>query len=285
MSFPLISKLSLSLSNESDNSPKRLIANQKFIPIKNKTINKDIIKGKNDLEDNLNISNLKTSLSHNNKQSFSTTDRRIKVKKISKNTQTQFDNSPKKIKLFSKVTYTNLYKGRKFIPKFTKIKTPRILNNEFLKTHFYSQPENLKNFHVNSNFLKFQNINKKHIVTDDISLLGILQNQTNSNFNNKYQLKYWTNSKKKKEQIKRCFNLIKKGMNLNDIDNMLNGPKELITYNIQTSPNVKSKMNFDNNSHMKLIRERKNNYNLTVNTLEHIRPLSTFNSKMLKSNY
>ena len=74
-------------------------------------------------------------------------------------------------------------------------------------------------------------------------------------------------------------------MNLNDIDNMLNGPKELITYNIQTSPNVKSKMNLDNNSHMKLIRERKNNYNLTVNTLEHIRPLSTLNSKILKSNY
>ena len=70
-------------------------------------------------------------------------------------------------------------------------------------------------------------------------------------------------------------------MNLNDIDNMLNGPKELITYNIQTSPNEKSKMNFDI-FHMKSIRERKNNYNLTVNTLEQIRPLSTFNSKNLK---
>ena len=283
MSYPLISTLSLSLSNEFDNSPKRLIANQKFIPIKNKTINKDIIKEKNDLDDNLSISNLKTSLSHNNKQqSFSITDRRIKVKTMSTNTQTQFDNSHKKLKLLSKVTYTNLYKGRKYIPKFTKIKTPRILNNEFLKTHFYSQPQTLKNFHVNSNFLKFKNINKKLIVTDDISLLGILQNQTNSNFNNKYELKYWTNSKKKKEQIKRCFNLIKKGMNLNDIDNMLNGPKELISYNIQTSPNVKIKMNLDYYSHMKSIRERKNNYNLTVNTLEQIRPLSTFNSKNLK---
>ena len=284
MSFPLKSKISLSLSNQSENYPKRLIANQKFCLIKNKTINKDIIKDKKDIDDNLSISNLKTSFSHNHKQSFSTTDRRIKVKTISTNTQTQFDNSPKKYKLFSKVNYTNLYKGRKYIPKFTNIKTPRILNNEFLKTHFFTQPQNLKNFHVKSNFIKFQNINKKYIVKDDISLLGILQNQTNSNFNNKYELKYWTNSKKKKEQIKRYFNLIKKGMNLNDIDNMLNGPKELITYNIQTSPNEKSKMNFDI-FHMKSIRERKNNYNLTVNTLEHIRPLSTFNSKMLKSNY
>ena len=128
----------------------------------------------------------------------------------------------------------------------------------------------------NSNIIKFKNKNKKEIVKNDISLLGILQNQTNSNFNNKYDLKYWTNNQKKKEQIKHCFTLIKKGINLNDIDNMLNGPKEITSYNIQTAPNIKIKKKIDNFSNLKKRIERKNNYNLTVNTLEKIRPLTTF---------
>ena len=81
-------------------------------------------------------------------------------------------------------------------------------------------------------------------------------NQTTSNFNNKYQVQYWTNDKKKKEEILKCFNLIRKGTDLNDIDNMLNGPKEIITYRIQTESNRIDDY-FYESSNIKSIQERK----------------------------
>ncbi len=281
MSLPRVKKLSISsLFSESDKSPKKIISNRKFI---NQTINKNILSRniENSYEENKsNKNNLKSSFSHS-KNCLSTTNRKIEVKTASTNTQTQFEDFPKKINMFSKVSYTNLYKGRRFLPKYNR----SILNNEFLKNHFFDYPSNCKNYNVNSNYIRFNNNHTKHIVSDDISLVGILQNQTNSNFNNKYKLKYWTNNKKKKEQIKRCFNLIKKGINLNDIDNLLNGPKEITSYNIQTTPNFLSNTNLFNISHIKSIRERKGKYNLTVNTLEHIRPLTTVNSNILTSKY
>jgi hypothetical protein len=218
-------------------------------------------------ENKNNKNNLKTSLSHI-KNCLSSTNRKKEVKMTSTNTQTQFEDFSKNINIFSEVSYTNLYKGRKYLPKYNRT----ILSNEFLKNHLFNYPS----FHVNNNIITFKNKNLKHIVTDDVSLLGILQNQTNSNFNNKYNLKYWTNNKKKKEQIKRCFNLIKKGINLNDIDNILNSQKEIISYKIQT-PKIET---INNNSQIKKINERKK-YNLTINTLENIRPLTTFNKRII----
>jgi hypothetical protein len=99
-------------------------------------------------------------------------------------------------------------------------------------------------------------------------------NQTTSNFNNKYQVQYWTNDKKKKNEILNCFNLIRKGTDLNDIDNMLNGPKEIITYRIQTESNNIDDFFLENNN-MELIKERKKKANLSINTLNFIRPLTS----------
>ena len=255
MSLPKISKISLSYS------PINIISNKNF----NQKIDKNTRTRNND------------DLFDNNKKymitSYSNYNRRKKEVK-SRNTQTQFEEEafPKKINIFSKVTFN--HKVRKYIPR--KKEKESLLNNEFLKYHFIKYHKEFNYFHVNSNIIKFKNKNKKEIVKNDISLLGILQNQTNSNFNNKYDLKYWTNNQKKKEQIKHCFTLIKKGINLNDIDNMLNGPKEITSYNIQTAQNNKKKKKIDNFSNLKKRIERKNNYNLTVNTLEKIRPLTTF---------
>ena len=99
-------------------------------------------------------------------------------------------------------------------------------------------------------------------------------NQTTSNFNNKYQVQYWTNDKKKKNEILNCFNLIRKGTDLNDIDNMLNGPKEIITYRIQTESNNIDDFFLENNN-MELIKKKKKKANLSINTLNFIRPLTS----------
>ena len=279
--LPRIQKLSISSLFESEKSPKKIIqTKKKFLNI---SLNKNILSRnmENSYEENKNNkNNLKTSLSHI-KNCLSSTNRKKEVKMTSTNTQTQFEDFSKNINIFSEVSYTNLYKGRKYLPKYNRT----ILSNEFLKNHFFHHPSNCKNYYVNSNYLRFNNNHTKHIVSDDISLVGILQNQTNSNFNNKYNLKYWTNNKKKKEQIKQCFNLIKKGINLNDIDILLNGRKDISSYNIQTTPNALSEQKFYNLSNIKSIRERKGNSNLTVNTLEHIRPLTTINSNIYASKY
>ena len=63
---------------------------------------------------------------------------------------------------------------------------------------------------------------------------------------------------------------------VNDIDNLLNSQREIISYKIQT-PKTK---NIQNNSRITKIHERKN-YNLTINTLENIRPLTTFNKRII----
>ena len=128
---------------------------------------------------------------------------------------------------------------------------------------------------MNNNILKFKNPNKKYIVTDDISLIGSLLNQTTSNFNNKYKLKYLNSNKRKKEQITYCFNLLKKGMNLKDIDILLNGPKEIISYQIEKNKNnflIRDKYNIN-------VKKNKVN-NVSVNTLEFIRPYSSLNKRV-----
>ena len=118
-----------------------------------------------------------------------------------------------------------------------------------------------------------------NIVSDGISLIDTLINQTTSNFNNKYQVQYWTNNKKKREMKKRKIQE-KEGRKryiVDDIDNILNGPKEIITYRIQTDPNLDFPNLNEKYYTMKSIKDRKNKYNMTINTLEHLRPLTSKN--------
>ena len=275
MSLPRISKISLSLSNERNKKSKKNIINQKVSSAINRNINKTI-KSRNH-EINTNNHYLQTTNNNFNKNPFSLSQKQKEFKTISQVTQTQFEDFPEAKITIPKFSYSNsFHNGKKFIPKFLNKKNGNFLSNEFLKNHLFNYPS----FHVNNNIITFKNKNLKHIVTDDVSLLGILQNQTNSNFNNKYNLKYWTNNKKKKEQNKQCYNLIKKGINLNDIDNLLNSQREIISYKIQT-PKTK---NIQNNSRITKIHERKN-YNLTINTLENIRPLTTFNKRIISENF
>ena len=102
--------------------------------------------------------------------------------------------------------------------------------------------------------------------------------QNRSNFNNKYQIQYWTKNKRKKEEIKYCFNLIKRGKNLTEINDILNGPKEIISYEIQTNSDLDNHF-FNQKYNMNGIKDRKNKYNITVNTLESIKPLTSFEYK------
>ncbi len=273
MSFPRISRISLSLSNERNISPSTIITNQKVSSAINRNINKTIKSRNHEINQN---NFLKTTTNNFNKNPLSSSPKNKKFKTISQVTQTQFEDFPETKITFPKFSYSNYQNRKKFFPKFLNKKNGNFLSNEFLKNHLFNYP----NFHINNNIITFKNKNGKHIVTDDVSLLGILQNQTNSNFNNKYNLKYWTNNKKKKEQIKHCFNLIKKGINLNDIDNILNSQKEIISYKIQT-PKIET---INNNSQIKKINERKK-YNLTINTLENTRPLTTFNRRIISNNF
>ena len=55
---------------------------------------------------------------------------------------------------------------------------------------------------------------------------------------------------------------------------MLNGPKEIITYRIQTESNNIDDFFLENNN-MELIKERKKKANLSINTLNFIRPLTS----------
>ena len=127
---------------------------------------------------------------------------------------------------------------------------------------------------IRSNILKLRKKNKIIINSNDIDLVNEIKKQTYSNFNNKYKLLYRTGDMKKKIKIKKCFNLIQKGVNINEINNILNGPKQIITYKIQTEPN---KNNNDNNFwkinerfNMKFNRIKKNIHNskkITINAL------------------
>ena len=253
----------ISMSNESEDSPIKLLPSNKFSD-ENSIISRNT---------KINVLRKPKTTSFYHFKQNSVPIKVIKSNSIKKNlteekTQTQFNYEIKNINIFSKESYSKIYNTRYSIPKLKKKKN-NILNNAFLKSHFNS---NLK---VNDNILKFKNPNKKYIVTDDISLIGSLLNQTTSNFNNKYKLKYWTSNKRKKEQITYCFNLLKKGMNLKDIDILLNGPKEIISYQIEKNKNnflIRDKYNIN-------VKKNKVN-NVSVNTLEFIRPYSSLNKRI-----
>ena len=277
----------ISISNDSSDTPIKLISNKKFTQ-------NNIIHSRNNLNYKLNtikkpntaIFNHYTpnSLPNELKENIITKNLTENLteepkKKTSENTQTQFEYEIKNLNIFSKVDYSNIYNQKYNLPKLKHRKNNHILNNAYLKTHFNSP---LKKYHVQNKIIQFQNPNKKYIVTDDISLVGILFNQTNSNFNNKYKLKYWTSSKRKKEQIKQCFNLLKKGININDINIILNGPKEIISYEIEKNSNkINHSSNFFRNDKYNIdIKRNKVNNNVSVKTLDFRRPYTSFNQRI-----
>ena len=132
---------------------------------------------------------------------------------------------------------------------------------------------------VRSNILKLRKKNKIIINSNDIDLVNEIKKQTYSNFNNKYKLLYRTGDMKKKIKIKKCFNLIQKGVNINEINNILNGPKQIISYKIQTEPNQSKENNFmkiNERFNMKFNRIKKNIHNskkITINALGYSDPL------------
>ena len=99
--------------------------------------------------------------------------------------------------------------------------------------------------------------------------MGSLINQTNSNFNNKYKIKYYSNNNRKREQIKYCFNIFKNGKNLSLINELLNKSEKIKS----KSPNqLTISYRNDNNFNLKYRKETI----LTINSLEKIRPLTSF---------
>ena len=144
-----------------------------------------------------------------------------------------------------------------------------ILNNKYLKTHFTLHPQIVS---IKHNIISFKKKKKRNIVFDNKSLIGSLLNQTNSNFNNKYKIKFYSNNNRKREQIKYCFNLFKNGKNLSLINELLNkSEKKKCKSPDQSTFSYRS----DNNFKLKKIKET----NLTINSLEKTRPLTSINFK------
>ena len=75
---------------------------------------------------------------------------------------------------------------------------------------------------------------------------------------------------KKREQIKKCFSLIKKENNLFLIDSILNGKKKSQKNKNQTQLNL----TYEDNINIKLKKIR-NKKIITINSLEQIRPLTS----------
>ena len=274
MSFPKISKISLSFNNENtEKLPVKLISLNKF----KKNLNKSIGIGTNDDNNKNNFSKRALITSLNNKTYF---------------TEPNFNRFEYDYDIFPKYKSSRNSKIRLYFPshisntnfKLNKIPISRlknakgnILKNQIIKNQVTYIPKPS----IKSNFLSFEKRSKEakdNIVFDDISLIGTLMDQNRSNFNNKYQIQYWTKNKRKKDEIKYCFNLIKRGKNLTEINDILNGPKEIITYQIQKNSDLDND-SFNQKYNMNHIKERKNKYNMTVNTLESIKPLTSIEYK------
>jgi len=151
------------------------------------------------------------------------------------------------------------------------------LNNDDIKSQEVS---------VINNILKLRKKSKIIINSNDIDLINEIKKQTYSNFNNKYKLIYRTGDLKKKIKIKQCFNLIQKGVNINEINNILNGPKQIISYKIQTEPNQSKENNFmkiNERFNMKFNRIKKNIHNskkITINALGISDPLINYSNSI-----
>ncbi len=283
MSFPKISNISVSFNDENnENFPVSIISNNKFKSIINKSVgigtyddDKKPILNKGALITALNTSSYLSSIKSNclnNKEKKKEENNKSKIRfHSSKNSKKKLEIQSPKIISFSQLKNYK-YIGKYKIPRIKSTKG-NILKNQILKKQVLFPPKPT----IKYNYMKFQKRSKQindNIVSDDISLINTLMNQTTSNFNNKYQVQYWTNDKKKKEEILKCFNLIRKGTDLNDIDNILNGPKEIITYRIQTESNRIDDY-FYESSNIKSIQERKKKPHLSINTLNIIRPLTS----------
>ena len=175
------------------------------------------------------------------------------------------DNNSKENKIPYKNIIKNSNEDNQPIYKYHTIDNKtNILNNNFIKSIFYPK----KKYLIKDNYLNFKNKEDEKIVSDDKTLIGSLVNQTNSNFNNKYNIQYWSKNNKKRDQIKHCFTLFKNGTNISSIDNILNGPKEVILYqipylNISIEGNEKKFLSYK-------LKCKK----VTINSLEYIRPLT-----------
>ena len=93
-------------------------------------------------------------------------------------------------------------------------KLNNFFNNKFLQenTDIFKVSRNIINKNdVNLQFSEPKNSNSNNIIVDNnISLENTFKEQTLSNFNNKYYLKFKTNNLKEKEKIRKLFYLLKK---------------------------------------------------------------------------
>ncbi len=311
MSLP---KISISLDNSiHENSPKKFIRNKKIKHILNKSIGigtNDNDEFENEKE-TISTNDRYTIITSNR---YSNHYKKIKPQKVNKsdkysinsnsnqflkpilkiNSSRTITNSPRILRNINQISKTNkLLKSEKYFNRENKSKDKKfleqnkskikylnkedetiniyhtndnktnILNNKFIKSHFYQQ----KKYLIKDNYINFNSNEKKKIVLDDKSLIGSLVNQTNSNFNNKYNIQYWSKNNKKREQIKQCFALFKNGTNISSIDNMLNGPKEVILYQI---PSLNKSIEGNDYFLSKKLKCK----NITINSLEKLRPLS-----------
>ena len=113
---------------------------------------------------------------------------------------------------------------------------------------------------MKNNIINFNNKNNNLIAFDDKEMINFFKNQTKSNFNNKYNIIFKTKNDKKKEQIKNCFNKIKNGICINEI-------------------NLELKNNFNRNKKSFLQKINKNCENKKFNSCDNLNDENFFNFK------
>ena len=256
--------------NKELGNQKSIILNQKqFFSDSSRNSKPFLLVNSNRFINNSNLSNMST----NNDIILNTSSKSKSIFNINNNiNNNNINNSFNNYNNNNNIYLNNKLSKRLKLPLNTEEKNneaqSNILNNKYIKKHFSFHPHIVS---VKNKIISFKNKKNRNIVFDDNSLMGTLLNQTNSNFNNKYRIKYYSNNNRKREQIKYCFNLFKNGKNLLLINELLNKNYEKIK--CKSPKQLTLSYRNDNNFKIKKIKET----NLTISSLEKIRPLTSIN--------
>ena len=181
----------------------------------------------------------------------------ISHRSIGINTNNEINSRNEKIKsLKNSITSHNSRKSLLNSKIFPLFSNNLLRNRHELNIDSYSfQPLIVRN-----NVISFNNKNNNLIAFDDKEIINFFKNQTKSNFNNKYNIIFKTKNDKKKEQIKNCFNKIKNGICINEI-------------------NLELKNNFNRNKKSFLQKINKNCQNKKFNSCDNLNDENFFNFK------
>ena len=148
-------------------------------------------------------------------------------------------------------------KTKLFLKENKKNQANSLFNNTFLREKqkkFRLNSANMRSYHIYLNCDKPNN--SFNIVDNSSKMYQAFLYQTKSNFNNKYNIIYSISDWRKKEQINKLFNSIKKYQNKNDFSNFLENKVNkrcLSAKRIQLKNNLNTRNNKGTNNFSKLL--------------------------------